>query len=84
MKTSIHPTYRPVLFEDVSVGERWLTSSTVATNRTAELDGVTYPVYSVEVSNLTHPFYIGQMRINDSAGRVDRFNKRYGVRSAAK
>lgn len=84
MKTGIHPTYRPVLFEDVTVGERWLTSSTVATTRTAEFEGSTYPLYSVEVSNLTHPYYTGQMKIIDTAGRVDRFNRRYGARRSVK
>ncbi len=84
MKTGIHPTYRPVVFEDVTLGQRWLTSSTVATARTTEFEGTTYPLYSVEVSNLTHPYYTGQMKIIDTAGRVDRFNRRYGARRSAR
>jgi len=80
MKPSIHPSYRPVVFEDVSVGERWITPSTVSTTQTCVIDGVTYPLFTVEVSNLTHPFFTGQMKIIDSAGRVERFNKRYGKR----
>lgn len=80
MKPSIHPKYRPVVFEDVSIGQRWITPSTVATTQTCVIDGVSYPLFTVEVSNLTHPFYTGQMKIIDSAGRVERFNKRYGKR----
>ncbi len=85
MQDGIHPNYRPVVFEDMSSGERWLSASTVRTTRTAEwTDGNTYPLFSVEISNLSHPFFTGQMKIVDTAGRVERFNKRYGSRRTAK
>jgi large subunit ribosomal protein L31 len=81
MKRDIHPDYRPVVFEDVSIGERWLGASTVKTDRTVEwTDGKIHPLFTIEISNLTHPFFTGQMKIVDTAGRVDRFNKRYGTR----
>jgi large subunit ribosomal protein L31 len=81
MKRGIHPDYRPVVFEDVSIGERWLGASTVRTERTVEWsDGATYPLLAIEISNLTHPFFTGQMKIVDTAGRVERFKKRYGAR----
>jgi large subunit ribosomal protein L31 len=81
MKRGIHPDYRPVVFEDVSIGERWLGASTVRTERTVEWsDGTTYPLLAIEISNLTHPFFTGQMKIVDTAGRVERFKKRYGAR----
>jgi large subunit ribosomal protein L31 len=84
MKPGIHPNYRPVVFEDTSVGERWLSASTVATDRVVEWeDGNTYPLYTVEISNLTHPFFTGQMKIVDTAGRVERFNRRYGARKSS-
>jgi large subunit ribosomal protein L31 len=82
VKKGIHPNYRPVVFEDVSIGERWICSSAIATDRTIEWeDGNTYPLFTIEVSNLSHPFFTGTMKIVDSAGRVERFNKRYGSRS---
>jgi large subunit ribosomal protein L31 len=85
MKRDIHPEYRPVVFEDVSIGQRWLGASTVRTDRTIEWeDGRTYPLFTVEISNLTHPYFTGQMKIVDTAGRVERFNKRYGTRKAPK
>jgi len=83
MKRDIHPSYRPVVFEDVSIGQRWLSASTVKTDKTVVWeDGNAYPLFTVEISNLTHPFYTGQMKIVDTAGRVERFNKRYGTRKA--
>jgi large subunit ribosomal protein L31 len=84
MKSDIHPSYRPVVFEDVSIGTRWLCGSTVKTDRTTTwTDGQEYPHFAVEISNLTHPFFTGQMKIVDTAGRVERFNKRYGSRRPA-
>jgi large subunit ribosomal protein L31 len=81
MKPSIHPDYGPVVFEDVSIGARWLGASTIKTGQTVVWeDGHTYPLLTVEVSNLTHPFFTGQMKIVDTAGRVERFNRRYGRR----
>jgi large subunit ribosomal protein L31 len=83
MKPVIHPAYGPVVFEDVSIGQRWLGASTIKTDRTVVWDdGNTYPLFSIEISNLTHPFFTGQMKIVDTAGRVERFNKRYGTRKA--
>jgi len=81
MKRNTHPDYGPVVFEDVSIGKRWLGASTIKTDRTVVWDdGNTYPLFTVEISNLTHPFFTGQMKIVDTAGRVERFNKRYGTR----
>jgi len=81
VKSGIHPEYRPVVFEDVSIGERWLCASTIATDRTVEwTDGHTYPHVTVEVSNLSHPFFTGQMKVVDTAGRIERFTRRYGAR----
>ena len=55
-----------------------MTRSTLSTDKTIEWeDGNTYPVYDVEISSASHPFYTGKQRILDSAGRVERFNERY-------
>lgn len=77
MKTDIHPEYQPVVFRDLSSGDTFLTRSTVTSDKTIELDGVTYPVIDVEISSSSHPFYTGKQRIMDSAGRVERFNQRF-------
>ena len=75
MKKDIHPEdYRPVLFIDNSNGSEFVISSTVATKETAKAkDGKTYPVYRVEISSASHPFYTGTEKTLDAAGRVERF-----------
>jgi large subunit ribosomal protein L31 len=77
MKTETHPTYEAIVFRDLASGETFLTRSTVSSDKTIELDGVTYPVIDVEISSASHPFYTGKQRIMDSAGRVEKFNSRY-------
>ena len=84
MKTDIHPDYRPVVFLDTSSGEKFLTRSTVQTEETTEWeDGNTYPLAKIEISSASHPFFTGQMTIVDTAGRVERFERRYGKRRRA-
>ncbi|GMA33343.1 type B 50S ribosomal protein L31 [Litorihabitans aurantiacus] len=86
MKRDIHPVYEPVVFRDVSVpegtpGREFLTRSTAATSATATTvwsDGRTYPVVEVQISSVSHPFYTGRQKILDTAGRVEKFNRRYG------
>lgn len=79
MKNGIHPDYREVVFWDLSSDYKFLTRSCVATKETIEwTDGKTYPVYKVEVSSNSHPFYTGKNVLLDTAGRVDKFLKRYG------
>lgn len=82
MKSDIHSQYRTVCFEDASTGDRWLCGSASTTTATVEVDGVIYPHVRSELSNMSHPFYTGKMKIVDTAGRVDRFNRRYGARKA--
>ena len=81
MRKGIHPEYRPVVFRDRSAEYTFITRSTVKSEKTIVWeDGNTYPVVDVELSDMSHPFYTGKMKIVDTAGRVDRFNKRYGAR----
>jgi len=81
MKASIHPKYRPVVFLDAAAEFSFLTKSTIETDETIEWeDGNTYPLAKVEISSASHPFFTGQMRIVDTAGRVERFERRYGGR----
>lgn len=77
MKTGIHPDYQPIVFRDLASGNTYLTRSTLTSDKTIELDGVTYPVVDVEISSASHPFYTGKQRILDSAGRVEKFNQRF-------
>ena len=81
MKPDIHPNYRPVVFMDTSADFKFLTRSSVQSSETIEWeDGNTYPLYKVEISSESHPFFTGQMKIIDTAGRVERFERRYGSR----
>ncbi|MBL1434534.1 type B 50S ribosomal protein L31 [Candidatus Wolfebacteria bacterium] len=78
MKKETHPkNHRPVIFEDTSAGVRYLITSTINTTETDKWDdGVEYPKVSIEVSSASHPFYTGEDRTIDRAGRVERFKAR--------
>ena len=81
MKADIHPNYRYVVFQDTSSGDKVLTRSTIRTGETTVWDdGKEYPLAKVEISAFTHPFFTGTMKIVDTAGRVERLQKRYGER----
>ncbi len=79
MKQGIHPeNYRLVVFKDMSNGEMILTKSTVPTKETIKYDdGNEYPLVKVEISNTSHPFYTGKMKLVDTAGRVDKYMSKY-------
>jgi large subunit ribosomal protein L31 len=86
MKADIHPkNYRLVIFKDNSSGERFLVGSTINTTTTDKwTDGVEYPAASVDVSSASHPFYTGQEKLMDTAGRVERFKARASLAGARK
>jgi large subunit ribosomal protein L31 len=78
MKKDLHPkNYRPVVFKDLSNEYTFITRSTVNTREKIEIDGVEYPLVKIEISNTSHPFFTGKMKLVDTAGRVDKFNRRY-------
>lgn len=79
MKEGIHPkNYRFVVFQDMSNGHSFLTKSTANTKETVKWeDGNEYPLVKLEISNTSHPFYTGKMKLVDTAGRVDKFYSRY-------
>lgn len=79
MKQGIHPaSYREVVFKDVGADVAWITRSTVPTDRTVTWeDGKEYPLYTLEISSHSHPFYTGKQAFVDSEGRVERFQKKY-------
>ena len=81
MKKGIHPeTYRLVAFKDMSNEDVFITRSCASTKETITVDGVEYPLVKLEISNTSHPFYTGKMKLVDTAGRVDKFYSRYGKR----
>lgn len=80
MKPEIHPqNYRLVVFKDMSNEHSFVTKSTVETKESIVWeDGKEYPLFKLEISNTSHPFYTGKSNLVDTAGRIDKFNKRYG------
>lgn len=84
MKNDIHPKdYRFVVFKDMSNGHTFLTRSTAGSKETiAWEDGKEYPLLKLEISNTSHPYYTGKMQFIDSAGRIDKFNRKYGKKEA--
>ncbi|GAA4988326.1 MAG: type B 50S ribosomal protein L31 [Streptomycetaceae bacterium] len=79
MRKTIHPEYRPVVFRDKSADFAFLTRSTLTGTQTVEwTDGKTYPVFDVDISSASHPFWTGKGRVLDTAGRIEQFNRRYG------
>ena len=78
MKQGLHPeNYRLVAFKDMSNDVVFITRSCANTKETIEIEGVVYPVIKLEISNTSHPFYTGKMKLVDTAGRVDKFYQRY-------
>lgn len=83
MKQGIHPEYRKVVFMDTSTGFKFITGSTKNSSETVEWeDGNSYPLIRVETSSDSHPFYTGRQKFTQADGRVDKFNKKYGLKDA--
>lgn len=81
MREAIHPKYRPVVFRDTASGTMFLTRSTVETSDTVKYeDGQEYPLFDVEISSASHPFYTGKQKLVDTAGRVERFRRKYNIK----
>jgi large subunit ribosomal protein L31 len=82
MKPNIHPEYHPVIFKDSSTGTMFLTRSTLTSGVTLEWEGGNrYPLVVVDVTSDSHPFWTGAHRVTDTAGRVQKFERRYGKRT---
>jgi large subunit ribosomal protein L31 len=79
MKKGIHPKYGPVVFQDASADFSILTRSTIKSSETIEWkDGKTYPLVKLEISSASHPFFTGKQKLVDTAGRVEKFKRKYG------
>jgi large subunit ribosomal protein L31 len=85
MKEGIHPDYKDVVFKDVSGDFAILTRSTVSTTETIKWeDGKEYPLFKIDVSSATHPFYTGKQKILDTEGRIEKFRKKFGSTYSSK
>jgi large subunit ribosomal protein L31 len=81
MKDGIHPEYRDVVFQDMSNGFKFITRSTLTTRENIKMeDGKEYPLYKLEVSSESHPFYTGAQQRVMETGRVEKFRQKFGVR----
>ena len=78
MKSNTHPeNYRLVAFKDMSNNDVFITKSTVETKETTKIDGIEYPLFKLEISRTSHPYYTGKSKLVDTAGRVDKFRSKY-------
>jgi large subunit ribosomal protein L31 len=78
MKKGIHPDYRPVVFQDASADFAFLSRSTIRATETIQWkDGKTYPLIKLEISSASHPFFTGKQKLLDTAGRVEKFKRKY-------
>lgn len=78
MKADIHPEYHPCVFVDVGSDFELVTRSTLTSDEKRTIDGVEHFVIKVEISSASHPFFTGKQRLIDTAGRIDKFRKKYG------
>lgn len=81
MKKGIHPNLRPVIFHDSGSDTMFLALSTALTGKKGTYNGKKYPLVDIEISSASHPFYTGTQQLVDTAGRIERFNKRYKIDS---
>ena len=77
MKKDIHPDYHPVIFHDASAGQEFITRSTQKSNEVRKVDGVDHYVIRLEISSASHPFYTGKQKFVDTAGRIEKFQKKF-------
>ncbi len=86
MKKDIHPSnYRTVVFKDFSANVSWLSKSCTPSDETIKWeDGNEYPLIKLEISSHSHPFFTGKMKFVDTAGRIDKFNKKFSKTKFAK
>ncbi len=83
MKADLHPAARTVVFQDTVTGAQFKIVSTVKTDLTVTIDGESFPLYKVDVSSSSHPFYTGTQRILDTAGRVEKFGTKFGTKAGS-
>ena len=81
MRKGIHPDYQEVVFMDSATGAKFVAGSTLKPEETVEFEGKTYPLVRVEISSDSHPVYTGKQKFAQADGRIEKFNKKYGMSS---
>ncbi len=81
MKPNIHPEYREVAFVDLSINKTFIIASSVQTKETVEIDGKTYPLFKLDTSSESHPFYTGAQTRIVEAGRVEKFRAKFAAKN---
>ncbi len=81
MKPNIHPEYREVAFVDLSINKTFIIASSVQTKETVEIDGKTYPLFKLDTSSESHPFYTGAQTRIVEAGRVEKFRAKFAAKT---
>lgn len=79
MKKDIHPKLNPVVFIDASTGKEFVTKSTISSQETKTIDGIEHFVIKTDISSDSHPFFTGEQKIVDAAGRVEKFKAKYNM-----
>ena len=77
MKDGIHPNYNPVIFVDASNGDEIITKAALSSKDTRDIDGVKHYIINVDVTSASHPFWTGKQMRLDTAGRIERFEKKF-------
>jgi len=80
MKADIHPQLRTVVFQDTVSGAQYRVLSTCKAEQKVTVEGQEYPLVKVDVSSASHPFFTGNQRILDTAGRVEKFGNKFGTK----
>jgi len=83
MKQGIHPEYREVVFQDMQNDFKFITRSTLQSRETIEIDGKTYPLFKLDTSSESHPFYTGAQTRIVEAGRVEKFRQKFAAKTDA-
>lgn len=78
MKKDIHPAYHPVVYVDHGANFEFVSRSTQKSGEVRKIDGVDHYVLRVDISSASHPFYTGKQKFVDTAGRIEKFQKKYG------
>lgn len=84
MKIEKHPKLNNVCFVDGSTKKEFLTRSTMSSNEKRTIDGVEYFVVSVQVTSDSHPFFTGDQKLFDTAGRIEKFESKFGMKKVTK
>ena len=84
MKKDIHPDYHPVVYVDTSAGVEFTSRSTQKSAEVRKVDGVDHYVIRLEISSASHPFYTGKQKFVDTAGRIEKFQKKFAGKYGSK